>query len=206
MLGLPLTGTKFTGARAVSVPTQHKPRYICSKLFPNLDCRQVGDTGSTVVEESQTLGDEVEFTEGLTIDRGFLSPYFISDQERSLCEYKNPKVGVVAAGGWGLEAPWDGTVRGHVVVFQTRCSSWRTKIRLHVNFPGVCLPCLLGRSRHVFLLHSFLLLFLGCCCLWRQAACILLARKHATTPAPLRHPSHALFLAQNHPFFFMRDS
>ena len=81
-----------------------------------------------MVEESQTLGDEVEFTEGLTIDRGFLSPYFISDQERSLCEYKNPKVGAVAAGGWGLEAPWDATVRGHVVVFQTRCSSWRTKI------------------------------------------------------------------------------
>lgn len=52
----------------------------------------MGDTGSTVVEESQTLGDEVEFTEGLTIDRGFLSPYFISDQERSLCEFKNPKV------------------------------------------------------------------------------------------------------------------
>lgn len=44
------------------------------------------------MEESQTLGDEVEFTEGLTIDRGFLSPYFISDQERSLCEFKNPKV------------------------------------------------------------------------------------------------------------------
>ena len=54
----------------------------------------MGDTGSTVVEESQTLGDEVEFTEGLTIDRGFLSPYFINDQERSLCEMKKPKVGV----------------------------------------------------------------------------------------------------------------
>lgn len=54
--------------------------------------RQVGDTGSTVVEESQTLGDEVDFTEGLTMDRGFLSPYFINDQERSLCEMKKPKV------------------------------------------------------------------------------------------------------------------
>lgn len=52
----------------------------------------MGDTGSTVVEESQTLVDEVEFTEGLTIDRGYLSPYFINDQERSLCEMKKPKV------------------------------------------------------------------------------------------------------------------
>lgn len=58
--------------------------------------RQVGDTGSTVVEESQTLGDEVDFTEGLTIDRGFLSPYFINDQERSLCEMKKPKVRPIA--------------------------------------------------------------------------------------------------------------
>ncbi|CAB1116674.1 HSP60 [Ectocarpus sp. CCAP 1310/34] len=60
---------------------------IIAKAF-----ERVGDTGSTVVEESQTLGDEVEFTEGLTIDRGYLSPYFISDQERSLCEFKNPKI------------------------------------------------------------------------------------------------------------------
>eukprot|EP00904_Undaria_pinnatifida_P014037 jgi/Undpi1/9764/HiC_scaffold_27.g12220.m1 len=60
---------------------------IIAKAF-----EKVGDTGSTVVEESQTLGDEVEFTEGLTIDRGFLSPYFINDQERSLCEMKNPKI------------------------------------------------------------------------------------------------------------------
>ncbi|CAN0199364.1 unnamed protein product [Ascophyllum nodosum] len=60
---------------------------IIAKAF-----EKVGDTGSTVVEESQTLGDEVEFTEGLTIDRGFLSPYFINDQERSLCEMKKPKI------------------------------------------------------------------------------------------------------------------
>lgn len=60
--------------------------------FANVGPTQVGDTGSTVVEESQTLVDEVEFTEGLTIDRGYLSPYFINDQERSLCEMKKPKV------------------------------------------------------------------------------------------------------------------
>lgn len=52
----------------------------------------IGDVGSTIVEESQTLVDEVEFTEGLTIDRGFLSPYFVKDQERQLCEMQNPRV------------------------------------------------------------------------------------------------------------------
>jgi len=53
---------------------------------------KVGETGSTVVEESQTLQDDVEFTEGLTVDRGFLSPYFVKDAQRQLCEMQNPRV------------------------------------------------------------------------------------------------------------------
>ena len=53
---------------------------------------KIGDTGSTVVEESQTLIDEIEFTEGLTIDRGYLSPYFVKDAERQVCELVNPRV------------------------------------------------------------------------------------------------------------------
>lgn len=53
---------------------------------------KVGENGSTVVEESQTLIDEVEFTEGLTIDRGFLSPYFVKDTERQVCEMVNVRL------------------------------------------------------------------------------------------------------------------
>jgi chaperonin GroEL len=53
---------------------------------------QIGETGSTVVEESQTLLDEVEFTEGLTVDRGFVSPYFVKDVERQMAEMVNPRV------------------------------------------------------------------------------------------------------------------
>jgi chaperonin GroEL len=53
---------------------------------------KVGETGSTVVEESQTLNDEVEFTEGLTIDRGYLSPYFVKDPERQICEMNTPRL------------------------------------------------------------------------------------------------------------------
>ena len=53
---------------------------------------QVGDTGSTTVEESQTLSDDIEFTEGYTIDRGYLSPYFVSDQERQVCEMAKPRI------------------------------------------------------------------------------------------------------------------
>lgn len=50
---------------------------------------KVGENGSTVVEESQTLTDEVEFTEGLTIDRGYLSPYFVKDSERQVSLFVN---------------------------------------------------------------------------------------------------------------------
>ena len=53
---------------------------------------KVGENGSTVVEESQTLSDEIDFTEGLTIDRGYLSPYFVNDNERQVCEMSKPKI------------------------------------------------------------------------------------------------------------------
>lgn len=53
---------------------------------------KVGETGSTTVEESQTLTDDVEFTEGLTVDRGYISPYFVNDQERQLCEMTIPRL------------------------------------------------------------------------------------------------------------------
>ena len=53
---------------------------------------KVGETGSTVVEESQTLQDEIEFTEGLSVDRGYLSPYFVKDAERQACDMVNPRI------------------------------------------------------------------------------------------------------------------
>jgi chaperonin GroEL len=58
---------------------------------------KVGEYGSTVVEESQTLIDELEFTEGLTIDRGFISPYMVKDQERQVAEMISPKILVTDA-------------------------------------------------------------------------------------------------------------
>lgn len=53
---------------------------------------KVGETGSTIVEESQTLFDEIEFTEGLTVDRGYISPYFIKDDKRQVAELVKPRV------------------------------------------------------------------------------------------------------------------
>jgi chaperonin GroEL len=43
---------------------------------------KVGKDGVVNVEESQTFGMELEFTEGMQFDKGYLSPYFVTDPER----------------------------------------------------------------------------------------------------------------------------
>ncbi len=43
---------------------------------------KVGKDGTVTVEESNTFGLELEFTEGMQFDKGFLSPYFVTDPER----------------------------------------------------------------------------------------------------------------------------
>src|ERR1700722_9700012 len=43
---------------------------------------KVGKDGVITVEESPTMGLELEFTEGLQFDKGYISQYFITDQER----------------------------------------------------------------------------------------------------------------------------
>src|SRR5208282_5800538 len=43
---------------------------------------KVGKDGVITVEESATMGLELEFTEGLQFDKGYISPYFITDPER----------------------------------------------------------------------------------------------------------------------------
>lgn len=53
---------------------------------------KIGETGSTSVEESQSLGNSLEFTEGMELDRGFISPYFVKNQERQVAEMSKPRV------------------------------------------------------------------------------------------------------------------
>ena len=43
---------------------------------------KVGKDGTVTVEESNTFGLELELTEGMQFDKGFLSPYFVTDPER----------------------------------------------------------------------------------------------------------------------------
>src|SRR5256886_1844211 len=43
---------------------------------------KVGKDGVITVEESNTFGMELEFTEGMRFDKGYISPYFVTDAER----------------------------------------------------------------------------------------------------------------------------
>ncbi|MBL7551453.1 chaperonin GroEL [Frankia sp. AgB1.9] len=43
---------------------------------------KIGKDGVITIEESQTMGLELELTEGMQFDKGYISPYFVTDQER----------------------------------------------------------------------------------------------------------------------------
>lgn len=51
---------------------------------------KVGEDGVITVEDSKTLETYVEFTEGMQFDRGYISPYFVTDAEKMEAELKEP--------------------------------------------------------------------------------------------------------------------
>jgi chaperonin GroEL len=51
---------------------------------------KVGNDGVITVEESNTLATELEFTEGMQFDKGFISPYFVTDPENLLASFDDP--------------------------------------------------------------------------------------------------------------------
>ena len=58
---------------------------------------QVGPHGIVTVEESRGLAYEVDYVEGMQIDRGYLSPYFVTNQDRMIAEIENPYILVTSA-------------------------------------------------------------------------------------------------------------
>ncbi len=53
---------------------------------------KVGKDGVITVDESQTFGTELEFTEGMQFDKGYLSPYFVTDPERMEAVLEDPYI------------------------------------------------------------------------------------------------------------------
>jgi chaperonin GroEL len=53
---------------------------------------KVGKDGVVNVEEGQTLGMDLEFTEGMQFDKGYISPYMVTDQDRMEAVLEDPYI------------------------------------------------------------------------------------------------------------------
>jgi len=53
---------------------------------------KVGKDGVITVEESKSLADETEYVEGMQIDRGYVSPYFVTNAEKMEAEIEDPSI------------------------------------------------------------------------------------------------------------------
>ena len=53
---------------------------------------KVGKDGVITVDESNTFGIELEFTEGMQFDKGFISPYFVTDPDRMEAVFEDPYI------------------------------------------------------------------------------------------------------------------
>merc|ERR1719264_996765 len=54
--------------------------------------KQVGNEGVITVQDGKTLEDELEVVEGMKFDRGYISPYFITNAKTQEVELENPMI------------------------------------------------------------------------------------------------------------------
>ena len=92
--------TEFIGEFSKSVDTNKEIANVASisaadpdigkKIAEAMD--KVGKDGVITVEDGQTFGIELEFTEGMQFDKGYISPYFITDPDSQEAVIDNPYI------------------------------------------------------------------------------------------------------------------
>ncbi|MGH6734971.1 MAG: chaperonin GroEL [Methyloceanibacter sp.] len=66
--------------------------------------KKVGNEGVITVEEAKSLDSELEVVEGMQFDRGYISPYFITNAEKMVAELENPYILIYEKKLSGLQA------------------------------------------------------------------------------------------------------
>src|SRR5207249_10115572 len=86
-MSLPVQGkTEIAQVAAISAADQEVGDLIADVMD------KVGKDGVITVEESKTMRFETEYVEGMQFDRGFISPYFVTNPERREVEMKDPYI------------------------------------------------------------------------------------------------------------------
>lgn len=83
----PVNGREQIGQ--VAVLSAHDPEM--GELIADV-MDKVGPQGIITVEESKGLDYEIDFVEGMQVDRGYLSPHFVTNKDRMIAEIENPRI------------------------------------------------------------------------------------------------------------------
>jgi chaperonin GroEL len=83
-LAKPIEGNAIAQVATVSAGSDEEVGQMISEAMD-----KVSKDGVITVEESKSLTTELDVVEGMQFDRGYLSPYFVTDQERMVTELEN---------------------------------------------------------------------------------------------------------------------
>ena len=86
-MSTPVTGDMIAQVGTISANTDQTIGTIIAKAMD-----KVGKDGVITVEEAKTLETSLEVVEGMQFDRGYLSPYFVTDPERMEVVLENPLI------------------------------------------------------------------------------------------------------------------